>query len=84
MAPPPTQEITSWCTFNAKNRLYKSSRWWSSDKNLESRDLLSLWSQVQTLWLLIWWPLEAYMVVNFKTCRISGDAYKLARKTTLN
>ena len=31
----------------------KSSRWWSSGKSLGPRGLLPLWSQVQTLWLLI-------------------------------
>jgi hypothetical protein len=47
-------------------------------KSLRSRDLFSLWSQVQALWLLIWWSLEAYMVVNFKVRGISRDARKLA------
>jgi len=36
------------------------------------------------MWLLIWWPLEAYMVVNFRTRGISRDARKLARTPTLN
>jgi hypothetical protein len=31
----------------------KPSRWWLSDKSLGSRGLLSLWSQVQAMWLLI-------------------------------
>jgi len=56
----------------------------SSDKNLESKYLFSLWFQVRALWLLIWWPLEAYMVVNFRTREISRDACKLARTPTLN
>ena len=43
-----------------------------------SRGLFSLWSQVRALWLLIWWPLEAYMVVNFKARGISRGARKLA------
>jgi hypothetical protein len=51
---------------------------------LGPRGLLPLWSQVRTLWLLIWWPLEAYMVVNFKARGISRGARKLARTPTLN
>ena len=47
------------------------SRWWPNSKSLRSRGLLLLWSQVRAMWLLIWWPLEAYMIVNFKTCGIS-------------
>jgi len=31
----------------------ESSKWWSSDKNLELRGLFSLWFQVRVLWLLI-------------------------------
>ena len=60
------------------------SRWWSSSKSLESRGLLPLWSQVRAMWLLIWWPLEAYMVVNFRARGISRGARKLARTPTLN
>jgi hypothetical protein len=62
----------------------KLSRWWSSGKNLGPRYLLSLWSQVRALWLLIWWSLEAYMVVNFRARGISRDTYKLVRTSTLN
>jgi hypothetical protein len=51
---------------------------------LRSRCLLLLWSQVRALWLLIWWPLEAYMVVNFRACGISRGARKLAQTPTLN
>jgi hypothetical protein len=36
------------------------------------------------LWLLIWWPLETYMVVNFRTREISRDTHKLTRTPTLN
>ena len=61
----------------------KPSRWWPSGKNSGPRGLLSLWSQVRALWLLIWWPLEAYMVVNFRIRGISRGACKLARIPTL-
>jgi len=67
-----------------KIKLKKPSRWWSSDKSLELRSLLSLWSQVQALRLLIWWPLEAYMIVNFRARGISWGARKLTRTPTLN
>ena len=46
--------------------------------------LFPLWSQVRALWLLIWWPLEAYMVVNFRARGISRGARKLTRTPTLN
>jgi hypothetical protein len=36
-----------------KKKKKKPSRWWSSGKNLGPRGLLSLWSQVRALWLLI-------------------------------
>jgi hypothetical protein len=62
----------------------KPSRWWSSGKNLGPRGLLPLWSQVRVMWLLILWPLEAYMVVNFRARGISRGARKLARTPTLN
>ena len=54
-----------------------------SGKNLRPRYLLPLWSQVRAMWLLIWWPLEAYMVVNFRTRIISRGARKLARTSML-
>jgi len=41
---------------------------------LESRGLFLPWSQVQALWLLIWWSMEVYMVVNFRTREISQGA----------
>jgi hypothetical protein len=68
------------------NKIFNTekSKWWSNDKNLRSRGLLFLWSQVRVMWLLICWPLEAYMVVNFKTCGISRGACKLVRTPTLN
>jgi len=50
---------------------------------LGPRGLLSLWSQVRVLWLLIWWPLEVYMVVNFRARGISRGARKLTRTLTL-
>jgi hypothetical protein len=49
-----------------------------------ARGLLPLWIQVRALWLLIWWPLETYMVVNFRIREISRGAHKLARTLTLN
>jgi len=61
-----------------------SSRWWSNDKSLRPRGLFSLWSQIRALWLLIWWPLEAYMVVNFRARGISRGTRKLVRIPTLN
>jgi len=42
-----------------------------------------MWSQVRVLWLLIWWPLEAYMVINFRIREISRGARKLVRTPTL-
>jgi hypothetical protein len=53
-------------------------------KNLKIRILFSMWSQIWALWLLIWWPLEAYMVVNFRARGISRGTRKLARTPTLN
>jgi hypothetical protein len=57
---------------------------WSRDKSLGLRGLFPLWSQVRALWLLIWWSLEAYMVVNFRARGISRNARKLTRTSTLN
>jgi hypothetical protein len=48
-----------------------------------SKIFMVLWSQVRVSWLLIWWLLEAYMVVNFRARRISKGACKLARIPTL-
>jgi hypothetical protein len=48
-----------------------------------SKIFMVLWSQVRVSWLLIWWLLEAYMVVNFRTRRISKGACKLAWIPTL-
>ena len=47
------------------------------------RGLLPLWSHVRALWLLLWWPLEAYMVVNFRARGISRGARKLTQTPTL-
>jgi len=46
---------------------------------LGPRGLLSLWFQVRVMWLLIWWPLKAYMVINFRTRRISWVTCKLTQ-----
>jgi len=56
---------------------------WSSDKSLGLKSLLLLWSQIQALWLLIWWLLETYIVVNFRACEISRDTRKLIQTLTL-
>jgi hypothetical protein len=73
------------CTFGEEEkRTRQPSRWWLSGKSLGSRGLLPLWFQVRALWLLIWWSLEAYMVVNFRARGISRGARKLARTSTLN
>ena len=55
-----------------------------SGKSLGPRCLFPLWFQVRALWLFIWWPLEAYMVVNFRARGINRGARKLARTPTLN
>jgi hypothetical protein len=52
-------------------------------KNSEPKNLFSLWSQVRVLWLIVWWPLKAYMIVNFRTHGISRGARKLVRIPTL-
>ena len=67
-----------------KNRHTQPSRWWLSGKNLGSRGLLPLWSQVRAIWLLRWWPLETYMVVNFRACKINWGVRKLTRTPMLN
>ena len=51
-------------------------------KNLGLKGLLLLWFQVRALWLLIWWSLEAYIVVNFSTPGISRNVRKLVRTPT--
>jgi hypothetical protein len=56
---------------------------WLNDKSLELRDLLPLWFQIRAMWLLIWWLLETYIVINFKARGISRDACKLPRTPTL-
>jgi hypothetical protein len=55
----------------------------TSGKSLRLKSLLSLWSQVRVMWLLIWWLLEAYMVVNFRVCGISRGTRKQIRTSTL-
>jgi hypothetical protein len=47
------------------------------------KGLFPLWSQVRVLWLLIYWPLKAYMVINFKTRGISRGTCKLTQTLTL-
>jgi hypothetical protein len=61
----------------------KSSRRWYNGKSLELEGLLPLWFQVRALWLLIWWSLEAYMIVNFRARGISRDVRKLTRTPRL-
>jgi len=78
----PTRHLT-W-RIKTSNFFLKPSRWWPSGKSLEPRCLLPLWFQVRALWLLIWWSLEAYMVVNFRAREISWGARKLARTPMLN
>jgi len=46
-----------------------------------ARGLFPLWIQVRALWLLIWWPLETYMVVNFRVRKISWGAHKAGPDT---
>jgi len=75
-----TRTFSRWC----QSVSHQPSRWWLSGKSLGPRGLLPLWSQVQALWLLIWWPLEAYMVVNFRARGISRGTRKLTRTPTLN
>jgi len=36
-----------------RTHLASPSRWWPSDKSLGPRGLLSLWSQIRAMWLLI-------------------------------
>ena len=80
----PLKSKRSACYIYIKKKILVIIRCWSSGKNLGPRGLLPLWSQVQALWLLIWWPLEAYMIVNFRARGISRGARKLARIPTLN
>jgi len=61
----------------------KSFRRWSRSKSLGLKGLLFLWSQVRVLWLLIWWPLEVYMIVNFRARGISQGARKLVQTPIL-
>jgi hypothetical protein len=42
------------------------------------------WKILFSPWLLIWWPLEIYMVVNFRACGISRGTRKLTWTPTLN
>ena len=70
--------------FWARMLLKQPFKWCSRGKSLGPRGLFSLWSQVRVLWLLIWWSLETYMVVNFRACGISQDTHKLIRTPMLN
>jgi hypothetical protein len=71
------------CIQNLKIFWCKPFSRWSSDKSLGLKGLLPMWSQIRTLWLLIWWLLETYIVVNFRACEISRDTRKLIRTLTL-
>jgi hypothetical protein len=62
--------------------LLKKLTRWTTGKSLGSKDLLSLWFQVRVMWLLIWWSLETYMVVNFRVRGIGRSARKLVRTPT--
>ena len=62
----------------------RSLYWVDHRVGFKNYGLLPLWSQVRALWLLIWWPLEVYMVVNFRARGISRGTRKLARTPTLN
>jgi hypothetical protein len=64
--------------------LYVPFSRWSSSKNLKPKGLLPLWSQVRALWLLIWWSLKTYKVINFRARGISRGARKLTRTTLIN
>ena len=55
----------------------------TSGKNLELRGLFFLWFQGRVLWLLIWWPLKVYMIVNFKVRGISKGIRKLIQTSIL-
>jgi hypothetical protein len=68
---------------NHKSNNENSSRKWSSGKSLGLRCLLLLKSQVRIMWLLIWWSLEVYIVINFRANEISRDVCKLSRTSTL-
>jgi hypothetical protein len=67
------------CSKNSLTQLFSK---WHKGKSLISRSLFFLWSQVRTLWLLIWWSLEVYMVINFRARKISLDTYKLTQTLT--
>jgi hypothetical protein len=87
--PPPP--LSPFCTMESllslwyfnKRKYRKISSRYLSGKSLRLKDLFFLWSQVRVLWLLIWWLLETYMVVNFRTRGISRDTFKLARTPIL-
>jgi hypothetical protein len=58
-----------WCTFVEilVSPVVRSALCFGNiSKNLGLKSLFFLWSQIRTLWLLIWWSLEAYMVINFR------------------
>jgi hypothetical protein len=63
--------------------IYILSSRWLNYNSLGPRSLLSMWFQVRTPLLLIWWLLKAYMIVNFKTRGISRGARRVAWTPTL-
>jgi hypothetical protein len=69
--------------FISFNHLDGGIMWWYSGKNLELRGLFFSVVLGSSPWLLIWWPLEAYMIGNFRARVISRGARKLARTPTL-
>ena len=42
-----------------------------------------MWFQIRTMWLLIWWLLETYMVANFRVHEINQGTSNLVRTPTL-
>ena len=46
-------------------------------------NLIFMWSQARAMWLLIWWSLEIYMVINLRAHEISWGTHKLTRTLTL-
>jgi len=39
--------------------------------------------QVRAMWVLIWWLLDVYLVINFRVCGISRDGCKLIQTSSL-
>jgi hypothetical protein len=79
------------------NYLVKQKTSWRRSPNRRSVDLIIFKKtridflteilflcQSRALWLLIWWPLKAYMIVNFRAREISRGTRKLTWTPTLN